>query len=110
MTGATPPVLELELPGVAAESEGLDVLDARGGVLHWLLSPFAPGGAKPTYGTGHSELLDLRPRRRRRLRVRVAPARVVAGRATRVTVTVTDRYGGRVHRVGRRVTAGTAHA
>ena len=81
VTGATAPVLELELPGVAAESEGLDVLDARGGVLHWLLSPFAPGGKAPTYGTGHSELLTFVPAADARLRVRVAPARVVAGRS-----------------------------
>ena len=40
--------LELELPGVRAESEGLDILKARGGVLHWLLSPFPPGGGTPT--------------------------------------------------------------
>jgi hypothetical protein len=111
VSGATAPVLELELPGVAAESEGLDVLDARGGVLHWLLSPFAPGGKAPTYGTGHSELLTFVPATDARLRVRVAPARVVAGRATRVTVTVTHRYSGRVHRVsGARVAVGSAHA
>jgi hypothetical protein len=111
VSGATAPVLELELPGVAAESEGLDVLDARGGVLHWLLSPFAPGGKAPTYGTGHSELLTFVPTTDARLRVRVAPARVVAGRATRVTVTVTHRYSGRVHRVsGARVAVGSAHA
>jgi hypothetical protein len=75
VSGATPPVLELELPGVAGESEGLDVLDARGGVLHWLLSPFPPGGGKPTYGTGHSELLTFVPAADARLRVRVTPAR-----------------------------------
>jgi hypothetical protein len=34
----------------------------------------------------------------------------MAGRATRVSVTVTDRYGGRVHRVsGARVAVGGAH-
>ena len=45
------------------------------------------------------------------LRVRVAPTHVVAGRATRITVTVTDRYSGRVHRVsGARVAVGSAHA
>jgi hypothetical protein len=111
VTGATPPVLELELPGVAAESEGLDVLDARGGVLHWLLTPFAPGGAEPTYGTGHSELLTFVPTPDARLRVRVAPARVPAGRPTRLTVTVTERYAGRVHRVeGARVSVGAEHA
>jgi hypothetical protein len=106
VTGATPPRLELELPGVAAESEGLDVIDARGGVLHWLLSPFAPGGAKPTYGTGHSELLTFVPTVDARLRVRVG-----ALRGATVTVTVTLRYAGRVHRVeGARVRGGGAHA
>jgi hypothetical protein len=36
---------------------------------------------------------------------------VPAGRPTRVTVTVTERYAGRVHRVeGARVSAGAAHA
>jgi len=111
VTGATPPVLELELPGVAAESEGLDVLDARGGLLHWLLTPFPPGGAQPTYGTGHSELLTFVPAADARLRVRVAPARLIAGRTARITVTVTERYAGRVHRVqGARVSAGAVHA
>jgi hypothetical protein len=110
VTGATPAVLELELPGVAAESEGLDVLDARGGVLHWLLTPFPPAGGKPTYGAGHSELLTFVPAAEARLRVRVAPARLTAGRTTRITVTVTERYAGRVHRVeGARVSAGAAH-
>jgi hypothetical protein len=111
VSGASPPRLELELPGVAAESEGLDVLDARGGVLHWLLSPFAPGGAKPTYGPGHSELLTFVPAAEARLRVRATPARLAAGRTTRVTVTVTHRYAGRVHRVdGARVSVGSVHA
>jgi hypothetical protein len=109
--GATPPRLELELPGVAAESEGLDVLDARGGVLHWLLSPFAPGGRPPTYGSGHSELLTFVAAGDARLRVRVAPTHVVAGHTTRIVATVTDRYSGRVHRVsGARVALGAAHA
>jgi hypothetical protein len=41
----------------------------------------------------------------------VAPARLIAGRTARVTVTVTERYAGRVHRVeGARVSAGEAHA
>ena len=110
-TGATAPRLELELPGVAAESEGLDVLDARGGVLHWLLSPFAPGGKPPTYGPGHSELLTFVATTDARLRVRVAPTHLVAGRTTRITVTVTNQYSGRVHRVsGARVALGAVHA
>ncbi len=99
MTGATAPLLELELPGVAAESEGLDVLDARGGLLHWLLSPFPPGGKKPTYGPGHSELLTFVAAADASWRCAWRPRAWCAGRATRITVTVTHRYSGRVHRV-----------
>jgi hypothetical protein len=106
VTGATPRRLELELPGVAAESEGLDVIDARGGVLHWLLSPLAPGGAKPTYGTGHSELLTFVPTADARLHVRAS----VLGTG-KVHVIVRLRYSGGFHRVeGARVSARGAHA
>jgi hypothetical protein len=48
---------------IAAESEGLDVLEDRHGLVHWLVTPFDPRGGRPTYGTGHSELLSFRPRR-----------------------------------------------
>ena len=41
----------------------------------------------------------------------MTPAHLVAGRTTRITATVTDRYSGRVHRVsGARVALGAAHA
>jgi hypothetical protein len=106
VSGATPPRLEVELPGVAAESEGLDVIDARGGILHWLLTPFPPGGGKPTYGTGHNELLTF-------VRAAEARLRVLASRLRdgRVHVIVRQRYSGRYHRVeGARVTVGAAHA
>jgi hypothetical protein len=106
VSGATPPRLELELPGVAAESEGLDIVDARGGILHWLLTPFPPGGAKPTYGTGHSELLTFVPAAEARLRVLASRLR-----DGRVHVIVRQRYSGRFHRVeGARVAAGGVHA
>jgi hypothetical protein len=106
VTGATQPRLELELPGVAAESEGLDLIDARGGLLHWLLTPFAPGGATPTYGMGHSELLTFVPTADARLHVSAAP---VSGGNVHVIVRL--RYSGRFHRVdGARVSAGRAHA
>ncbi|MGZ6695212.1 MAG: hypothetical protein ACXVFL_06145 [Solirubrobacteraceae bacterium] len=75
--------VEAELP-VAAESEGLDVLIARGGLLQWLLTPFAPGGAKPTYGTGHSELVTLVPHAMDRLHV----AARRAGRRVEATVRI----------------------
>jgi hypothetical protein len=48
--------LELEVTGIAAESEGLDLV---GGRLSWMLSPFTPGGRPPTFGPGHSELLTF---------------------------------------------------
>ena len=72
---------EAVLP-VAAESEGLDVLIARGGLLHWLLSPVAPGGARPTYGTGHSELVTLVPAAMSRLHLTARHA----GRRVEATV------------------------
>jgi hypothetical protein len=41
----------------------------------------------------------------------VTPARLVAGRTTRITVTVAERHAGRLHRVqGARVSVGAAHA
>jgi hypothetical protein len=48
--------LAVELHGVAAEAEGIDVVDGR---LSWLLSPFDPAGRAPTFGAGHSELLTF---------------------------------------------------
>lgn len=105
VTGATPARLEIELTGVRAESEGLDVIDARGGTLHWLLSPVAAGGP-PTYGSGHSELLSFVPASEAALQVRVvSPAALRAGRRSRVTVRVSHTFAGRAHRVaGARVT------
>jgi hypothetical protein len=97
VTGATPPRLEIDLQGMTGESEGLDVLDARGGVLHWLLAP--------------SRLLTFVPAADARLRLRATPSRIVAGRRTTITATVTARYAGRMHRVqGARVSAGRVHA
>jgi hypothetical protein len=80
--------LELRLPGVLAEAEGLDVVQARGGPLHWLLTPsLLP---HPTYGKGHSELLTFVP----------APARVAARvtvRGATIRVEAQLRYGGAAH-------------
>jgi len=47
---------------VAGESEGLDVMADGHGLVHWLVTPFAPRGRPPTYGTGHAELLSFVPR------------------------------------------------
>jgi hypothetical protein len=110
LSGRSPRRLEVQLP-VAAESEGLDVIDARGGLLHWLLSPFAPGAQAPTFGTGHSELLTFVPRTESQLRLTVTPAHPAGGRPVTLTARVTIAYAGRRRAVeGARVQAGTAVA
>lgn len=90
LTGATPTRTEIELPGVNAESEGLDLLDMRGGTLHWILSPFVTA---PTYGQNHTELLTFLPRADARLHVS-------ARRSGRdLVVRVTSVFAGRAHPV-----------
>ena len=86
--GAGTPRLEATLP-VDAEAEGLDVLPTGDGLLHWLLSPFAPGGRRPTYGTGHSEIVSLVPRAQARLHLVVT-----RGFPGRITANVTLRLAG----------------
>ena len=51
--------LEIEKT-VIGESEGLEIVDALGGVLHWLITPFQTGGRPPTYG-GTSALVHFVP-------------------------------------------------
>ena len=41
--------LEIEKT-VFGESEGLEIVDALGGTLHWLITPYQTGGRPPTYG------------------------------------------------------------
>jgi hypothetical protein len=41
--------LEIEKT-VIGESEGLDIAKTLGGELHWLITPYQPGGRPPTYG------------------------------------------------------------
>ena len=90
LSGATPTRTEIELPGVNAESEGLDLLDMRGGTLHWILSPFVTA---PTYGPNHTELLTFLPKASARLRV-------AARRSGRdLVVRVTSVFAGRAHPV-----------
>src|SRR4051794_22632943 len=57
LSAAPPPCGEFESPASdRGESEGLDLLDMRGGTLPWLWSSAA---AEPTYGNGHTELLTF---------------------------------------------------
>lgn len=52
-------VLEKQVLG---ESEGLDIVKALGGTLHWLITPQGTGGAPPTYGDfAHSALVHFDP-------------------------------------------------
>lgn len=81
--------LELELP-VAMEAEGLDVLPSGDGLLHWLMSPFAPGGRPPTYGAGHSEIVSFVRRAHSRLRVLVGRT-AAGGLAARVVLRLRGR-------------------
>ena len=46
---------------VLGESEGLDVVNALGGKLHWLIAPQGTGGKPPTYGDfAHSGLVHFK--------------------------------------------------
>jgi hypothetical protein len=46
------------------ESEGLDVVRAFGGVLHWIVTPADPTGGPPTFPGPRNTLLSFRPVRR----------------------------------------------
>jgi hypothetical protein len=48
---------------IHGESVGLDVVDALGGVLHWIVTPFDPAGRPPTYPGLHNVLLNFLPAR-----------------------------------------------
>jgi hypothetical protein len=81
--------LEIERTMVG-ESEGLDVVAALGGTLHWIVTPFDPAGRPPTYPLPGNVLLHFVPRtQRHRLRLAAEPRRLIAGRRTRVTFTAT---------------------
>lgn len=65
--------LEIELPGVSGESEGLHATSLLGGELHWLIAAL-PTAGKPTYGPTSALLHFTRLRGKPGLRVRVHPA------------------------------------
>ena len=94
VTGGSPSRLELELP-INGEAEGVDVVADGSGLLHWLISPFGPGGRPPTYGGGRSAIVSFVPDARAKLRVRTFPKRIAAGVTTTVAAKVTMWLGGR---------------
>jgi len=90
--------VELTLPDVHAEPEGLDLLDNGGGYLHFLLSPFGDNG-DPTYGQGHSELVSFLPESAMKLTVASLPRKVRVGKTTTVGISVVQQYGEGGHAV-----------
>ena len=52
--------LEIEKQ-IVGESEGLDTIEAKGGLLHWLIQPYNTQGP-PTYGIANGTLLSFYPR------------------------------------------------
>jgi hypothetical protein len=103
-TGARRLEIERRLYG---ESEGLDVVPALGGVLHWMVTPLDPQGRPPTYGASSNVLLHFVPRapgRLPRLHLSARPRRLVAGRRTTVRFRAwTVVAGRRVPMVGARI-------
>jgi hypothetical protein len=102
--------LEIERT-IVGESEGLALIRALGGVLHWIVTPFNPEGRPPTYGS--VALLHFVPAVPR-LRLTVRPRSTSAGRRTRFRFRVTTTRSGRLRPVraatvrfaGRRVRTG----
>jgi hypothetical protein len=105
VNGAAPSRLEVELP-VNGEAEGVDVIADGSGLLHWLITPSAPGGRPPTYGTGHSALVSFVPRAQARLRLAIVPRRIAASRLQTVAAIVSLRLRGKRWPVGNAVVAG----
>jgi hypothetical protein len=81
--------LEIERT-IIGESEGLDVVDALGGTLHWIITPFDPAGRPATYPLPGNALLHFVSRTPRdELRLAVNPRALIVGRRTRVTFKAT---------------------
>jgi hypothetical protein len=80
--------LEIERT-ITGESEGLDVVAALGGTLHWIVTPLDPSGRPPTYPPPGNALLHFRPTTpRAHMQLSVRPRRVRSGVRRRITVTV----------------------
>jgi hypothetical protein len=89
----------------AGESEGLDIVDALGGELHWQVQPLS-FGRPPTFGGGHGTVVSFVRRADARIRLRVTRRT-----RTQLTVQASLRYLGRDHPLaGVRLTLGRAHA
>jgi hypothetical protein len=90
--------LELEM-NICGESEGLDVIPALGGELHWLIAPFDPG-CELTFGPTSALLHFVPAPKHERFAVAVTDADVSA-LPGKVRVTVRATRGGRALRRAR---------
>ncbi len=78
--------LELELPSVQGEAEGLHAMRLLNGELHWLIAPLA---AKPTFGPSVALLHFTRARGRPGLRL--SARATAAAKRPRISIRVTRR-------------------
>jgi hypothetical protein len=97
--------LEVELR-ICGESEGLDLIPALGGALHWLIAPFDPG-CSPTFGPTSALLHFVPASGQRRLKVEITDVEV-GELPGRVRAKVRVRSGGRPLRAARVSFAGAA--
>ncbi|MEA2478255.1 MAG: hypothetical protein QOJ07_177, partial [Thermoleophilaceae bacterium] len=115
--GATFQVISIDLASGAnqvevektinGESEGLDLLPALGGSLHWQVMPISETGP-PTYEKDKGSLLHFLPKAQAKVVLGVTPRKAKAGRRTKYSFTVKNGAGGAVQ--GARVTFGAKRA
>lgn len=84
-------LLEIERP-YTGESEGLDVVDALGGELHWQIMPFDPQGKSPTFGEGHGTIVSFVRREDAIIQMSASKTRIPVGKETKVRVRAWLRY------------------
>jgi hypothetical protein len=90
-TGASRREIETKLVG---ESEGLDLLPALGGTLHWQVMPFPQGSnTDPTYPDDKSTLLHFLLKSEARITLTVSPRTAKVGKTTRFRFTAKDGSG-----------------
>ena len=96
--------LEIEIPEIVGESEGIDVFEGLGGTLHWLIQPYNTENV-PTYGVANGTILHFAragetpstpAAKRAKISPRVSPRHLRVGRLTRLSVTARASVAGRM--------------
>ena len=99
--------LEIEIPEIVGESEGIDVFEGLGGTLHWLIQPYNTENV-PTYGVANGTILHYAragetpstpAAKRAKISPRVSPRHLRKGRLTRLSVTARAPVAGRMEPV-----------